>query len=145
VKRKKNIGFYKTRGYRGWTFKFAIHMSVRRNVNPNYNQRDATFLDLFTSTDTLHVSDGSSAHHQEHITVHTASGILSLWFRASQFYTTIIQQDAAMSSQFYFTAALLYMFRGAFHAHHQECINCIYSLRYRSYIGAATFLQRGRV
>ena len=34
---------------------------------------------------------------------------------------------------------------GAFHTHHQEYINCIYSLRYRSYIGAATFLQRGRV
>ena len=26
---------------------------------------------------------------------------------------------------------------GAFHTHHQEYINCIYSLRYRSYIGAA--------
>jgi len=25
-------------------------------------------------TDAVHVSDGSSAHHQEHITVHTASG-----------------------------------------------------------------------
>jgi hypothetical protein len=37
--------------------------------------------------------------------------ILSLWFRASQFYTTIIQQDAAVRSQLYFTAALLYMFR----------------------------------
>ena len=34
---------------------------------------------------------------------------------------------------------------GAFHTHHQEYINCIYSLQYRSYIGAATFLQRGRV
>ena len=34
---------------------------------------------------------------------------------------------------------------GAFHTHHQEYINCIYSLRYRSYIGAATFLQRGRI
>ena len=28
-----------------------------------------TFLDLFISTDALHVSGGSSAHHQEHITV----------------------------------------------------------------------------
>ena len=27
------------------------------------------------------------------------------------FYTTIIQQDAAVRSQFYFTAALLYVFR----------------------------------
>jgi len=45
--------------------------------NPNYNQQDATFLDLFTSKDALHVSGGSSAHHQEHITVHTASGIVN--------------------------------------------------------------------
>ena len=34
---------------------------------------------------------------------------------------------------------------GSFHTHHQEYINWIYSLQYRSYIGAATFLQRGRV
>jgi len=34
---------------------------------------------------------------------------------------------------------------GAFHTHHQEYINCIYSLWYRSYIAAASFLQRGRV
>ena len=46
------------------------------NIFPNYNQQDATFLDLFISTDTLRVSGGSSAHHQEHITVHTASGIV---------------------------------------------------------------------
>ena len=40
---------------------------------PNYSQQDAAFLE-FISTDALHVSGGSSAHHQEHITVHTASG-----------------------------------------------------------------------
>ena len=43
----------------------------------NYNQQDATFLDLFISTDALHVSGGSSAHHQEQKTVHTASGIVN--------------------------------------------------------------------
>jgi hypothetical protein len=42
----------------------------------NYNQQDATFLDLFIATDALHVSGGSSAHHQAHISVHTASGIV---------------------------------------------------------------------
>jgi hypothetical protein len=35
------------------------------------------FLDLFIFTDALHVSGGFSAHHQEHITVHTASGIVN--------------------------------------------------------------------
>jgi len=43
---------------------------------PNYSQQDATFLDLFIFTDALHVSGGSSAHHQENITVHTASAIV---------------------------------------------------------------------
>jgi hypothetical protein len=44
---------------------------------PNYNQQDATFLDLFISTAALHVSGGSSTHHQEHKTIHTASGIVN--------------------------------------------------------------------
>ena len=43
------------------------------NIIPNYSRQDATFLDLFISTDALHVSGGSSSHHQEHVTVHTAS------------------------------------------------------------------------
>jgi len=36
------------------------------NTFPRYNQQDSTFLNLFVSTDALHVSGGSSAHHQEH-------------------------------------------------------------------------------
>jgi len=35
------------------------------------------FLNLFIFTDALHVSGGFSAHHWEHITVHTASGIVN--------------------------------------------------------------------
>jgi len=35
------------------------------------------FLNLLIFADTVHVSGGSSAHHQEHITVHTASGIVN--------------------------------------------------------------------
>ena len=35
---------------------------------PIYNPQDAMFFYLFISTDALHVSGGSSAHHQEHIT-----------------------------------------------------------------------------
>jgi len=57
-------------------FQFDIHMSINRNVIPNYSQQDATFLE-FISTDAVHVSGGYSAHHQEHITVHTASGIVN--------------------------------------------------------------------
>jgi len=35
------------------------------------------FLNLFIFTDAVHVSGGSSAHHQEHINVHTASDIVN--------------------------------------------------------------------
>jgi hypothetical protein len=49
---------------------------VHHNIITNYSQQDATFLDLFIFTDALHVSGGSSAHHKEHTTVQTASGIL---------------------------------------------------------------------
>jgi hypothetical protein len=35
------------------------------------------FLNLFISKDALHVSSRSSAHHQEHTTVQTASGIVN--------------------------------------------------------------------
>jgi len=56
---------------------FDIHMSVHRNIIPHYSQQDAMFLDLFSFTDALHVPGGSSAHHQEHTTVHTASGIVN--------------------------------------------------------------------
>jgi len=52
-------------------------MSVHLNIIPNYSQQDATFRDLFIVTDAVHVSGGSSAHHQEHLTVHTASGIVN--------------------------------------------------------------------
>jgi len=49
---------------------------VHRNIISNYGQEDATFLDSFIFTNALHVSGRSSAHHQQHITVHTASGIV---------------------------------------------------------------------
>ena len=40
-------------------FSFFWHSYVRASqMFPNYNQQDATFLDLFISTDALHVSGG---------------------------------------------------------------------------------------
>ena len=54
-----------------------IRMSMHRNIIPNYSQQDATFLYLFIFTDAPHVSGGSSAHHQEHITVQTAADIVN--------------------------------------------------------------------
>jgi len=40
-KRKKVVGSHDLK------LKFDIHMSVHRNITPNYNQQNATFLDLF--------------------------------------------------------------------------------------------------
>jgi hypothetical protein len=75
------------------TAEFDIHMSVHRNIIPNYSQQDATFLDLFVFTDALHVSGGSSAHHQEHINVHTASGIGIPLKSENQFIVPLIYGD----------------------------------------------------
>jgi len=50
---------------------------VHRNIITNYSQQDATFLVFIYFTDALHVSGGSFAHHQEHITVHAALGIVN--------------------------------------------------------------------
>jgi hypothetical protein len=58
-------------------FMFDICMSVHHNIIPSYSQQDATFLDLFISKDDLRVPRGSSANHQEHTTVQTASGIVN--------------------------------------------------------------------
>ena len=46
---------------------------LQLQITVNEMQR---FLNLLIFTDALHVSSGSSAHHQEHITVHTVSGIV---------------------------------------------------------------------
>jgi len=84
---------------------FDIHMSVHHNILPNCNQQDATFHDLFISTYALHVSGGSSAHHQEDITVHTASGIVNQycclllpWLRWKQLASSISSMIVTSSS-----------------------------------------------
>ena len=60
-----------------WTQNLTFIYPCIVNIFPNYKQQDATFFNLFISTDTVHVSGGSSVHHQEHITVHTSSGIVN--------------------------------------------------------------------
>jgi hypothetical protein len=53
-------------------------MSRHRNtIIQNYSQQDGKFLILFIFTEALHVSGGSSAHHQKHLTVHTASVVVN--------------------------------------------------------------------
>ena len=67
----------------------TVNILTYNNVLQNYYQQDATFLNLFISADALHVSGGSSAHHQEHTTVHTASGIVNQ-------YCCLLQQAAVL-------------------------------------------------
>jgi hypothetical protein len=51
-------------------------MSVHCNILANYSPQKATFLEfIYFFTGALNVSGGSSAHHQEHKTVYTASGM----------------------------------------------------------------------
>jgi len=54
--------------------KFICPCIVTIQITANKIQR---FLNLSIFTDALHVSGGSSTHHQEHITVHTASGTVN--------------------------------------------------------------------
>jgi len=49
-----------------------MHISLQITAN---NMQ--LFVNLSIFTDALHVSGVFSAHHQEHITVHTASGIVN--------------------------------------------------------------------
>jgi 5-deoxy-D-glucuronate isomerase len=55
-------------------------MSVHCNIIPNYSQHVANFLDLFIFTNAVHVSGSYSAHHQEHTSVHTDSGIVNQYY-----------------------------------------------------------------
>ena len=75
LQRSKHVGVYNFLHFQYFNIKY--NYARRLIVIPNYNQQDATFLYLFISIDALHVSGGSSAQHQEHITVHTASGIVN--------------------------------------------------------------------
>jgi hypothetical protein len=50
---------------------------IKVHTSLNYNQQDATFSQSIYFYKLLqHISGGSSAHYQEHKTVHTASGII---------------------------------------------------------------------
>jgi hypothetical protein len=53
---------------------FNVQGSVHRRYISKYNQQDATLHSSFLCN-ALHVSDGTSAHHQELKTVYTVSDI----------------------------------------------------------------------
>ena len=53
--------------------------------------------------------------------------------RGVTIHVVMNQQDAAVRSKFFFTAGSLYMFRVLSTPIIRSTLNCIYSLRYRSY------------
>jgi len=60
---------------------------------------DATFLELFISKGAVHVSDGSSAHHQEQITAQTASGTVNQycsWQQMQRFLNYLFRKTLYM-------------------------------------------------
>ena len=48
-------------------YKFNVHVSVHRNTIPIYIQQDATLHSLLYLETALHVSGGTTTHHQERI------------------------------------------------------------------------------
>jgi hypothetical protein len=64
------------------------------------------FLNSFIFTDALHVSGGSSAHHQEDITVHTASGIVNQ-YSCLLLAATVEMESSSISSTVAAIAAVL--------------------------------------
>jgi len=54
-----------------------VSQKTCRKIITNYSQKDAMFLEFIYFTYAAHVSGSFSAHHQEHISVHTASGIVN--------------------------------------------------------------------
>jgi hypothetical protein len=48
-------------------YKFNVHVSVYRKTIPIYIQQDATLHSLLYLETALHVSGGTSTHHQERI------------------------------------------------------------------------------
>jgi len=53
---------------------FNVHVSVHRNNILIYIQQDAALHSLFYLKTALHVSGGTTTHHQERIQLSTASG-----------------------------------------------------------------------
>ena len=53
-----------------WT-EFDVHVTVHRDKLLTINQLDALISQISFWKETLHVSDSSSVHHQDFVTVHT--------------------------------------------------------------------------
>ena len=70
-------------------------------------------------------------------------GILCLWFRTSLIYINNRPTRCNTKQSIYYSASPLYMFRVSTTPIIRSTQNCNYSLRYWSFLCAATSLQRG--
>jgi len=68
------------RSGKSW-FQFNVHGSVNRKNILIYIQQDATFHSLFYLETTLHVSSGTTAHHQERAN----DCIYSIWYLSHRY------------------------------------------------------------
>ena len=72
-----SIALATTRNSKWMQWIFDVHMSVYRKYISKVQPTRCNVFTIYLFLEiTLHVSGGSSAYHQEHKTVHTASGIV---------------------------------------------------------------------
>jgi len=101
--------------------KFNVHGSVHRKNIPIYIQQDATLHGLFYLETALHVSGGTTTHHQER---------KQLYLQHLVFVTPLLVPAAYIVS---FIWKLLYMFRVVTPPIISSANNCIYSIWYLSH------------
>jgi hypothetical protein len=101
--------------------KFNVYGSVHRNNILIYIQQDATLHGLFYLETALHVSGGTTTHHQER---------KQLYLQHLVFVTPLLVPAAYIV---YFVWKLLYMFRVVPPPIIRSANNCIYSIWYFSH------------
>ena len=109
--------------------KFNVYRSVHRKYIPIYIQQDATLYTVYLYLETaLHVSGGTSTHHQERKQLRK---ILIFWF----IYEIIFQYISIRCNftQFIYIWKLLYMFRAVPPPIIRSANNCIYRNWYLSH------------
>ena len=116
-----------------------LFCTIRKGVGTSkHNCLCILFITVTTCFGYCGPSSGHKMYNKENYTVYDRR----LWYIFQTFneiyYNNPTRCSCAQSILFHCSVTL--HVSGAFHTHHHEYINCIYSLRYRSYIGAATFL-----
>jgi hypothetical protein len=101
-------------------FFFNVHGSVHCNniLIRIYIQQDATLHSLFYLKTALHISGGTTTHHQEGIQLYLQHLVFVTPLLLSAAIAPILPQDATLHSLFYLKTALHIL--GGTTTHHQE-------------------------